>query len=580
MGASRRERARGLGAHALTVLVCAGLGVLSVVICGYRFGVDDQAQYLVQVIGLWEPGVFGADPYLRVFGSLGSVFWHGVAMVADESNIGVVVLAMTLGIASLNAVLLSGIGRLLVREFGSDRWWVRAGGLMGVVLVVVPKELNWFGVVSLADMELTATLAAVAFVFGSLYCWVRGWRASSLVLSGVCVLVHAQTGGALLAAWWCASAWCAVREGKGWVGVGVVGVLSCAGLVVAAETMGLDAERTAAVGAVGRDLYTELIEPTTVMARSWGAMLGLIWLGVLAAVDLRGRIAGSAVLRGFVVWWAGSMVYPVVALGMDAVGLEHVLLWRLMTGRAFMLGQVGAVVMLGVWCAVQAGAGGRRLFDGALVLVTVAAWPFPLLGDLGGAVGLFGVGATIIGPGSLGIAQYGGTAVRAGAARRAVISMGITIAFLVGLAVVSFTRREHAWTVRTDDAAWLGVQAWARAHSEEDAVFVTPPYLTGWRIGSHRATVGELRDGGLLFYRGDDVVAWRERMNALGIDQHAGFMVDSKQMEGMRSGYHAAIGKGIDEMFGAPYVVRERGLVEGGEVIWVNQGFEVVGVGG
>jgi len=42
---------------------------------------------------------------------------------------------------------------------------------------------------------------------------------------------------------------------------------------------------------------------------------------------------------------------------------------------------------------------------------------------------------------------------------------------------------------------WIGVQLWAKENTPIDAMFITPPYLQGFRIYSERGAVAEWKDG-------------------------------------------------------------------------------------
>jgi hypothetical protein len=41
---------------------------------------------------------------------------------------------------------------------------------------------------------------------------------------------------------------------------------------------------------------------------------------------------------------------------------------------------------------------------------------------------------------------------------------------------------------------WIGVQLWAKENTPIDAMFITPPYLQGFRIYSERGAVAEWKD--------------------------------------------------------------------------------------
>jgi len=152
----------------LCSLVAAALAWASTSICQYRFGVEDQAQYLVQLQALEHPGTFTNDPYLDSFTSLGSVFWHGIAAISSPKSLPTIVLSIHLALTGIFAITLAwAVWPALPRLAG--RGPLRGIGtaliaMIPALLLVVPKEQNWFGLVSLSDRELTATFAVLPLV--------------------------------------------------------------------------------------------------------------------------------------------------------------------------------------------------------------------------------------------------------------------------------------------------------------------------------------------------------------------------------------------------------------------------------
>lgn len=62
---------------------------------------------------------------------------------------------------------------------------------------------------------------------------------------------------------------------------------------------------------------------------------------------------------------------------------------------------------------------------------------------------------------------------------------------------------------------WREVQAWAKANTPAEAVFLTPPNLSGFRSFSQRGIVADAKDGGVIFYSQEYARLWQERMQAL-----------------------------------------------------------------
>ena len=63
---------------------------------------------------------------------------------------------------------------------------------------------------------------------------------------------------------------------------------------------------------------------------------------------------------------------------------------------------------------------------------------------------------------------------------------------------------------------WTGIQEWVRDYTPQDALFITPPYLSGFRVISKRATVLEVADAEAVLRDPEFADIWMERMNALG----------------------------------------------------------------
>lgn len=130
------------------------------------------------------------------------------------------------------------------------------------------------------------------------------------------------------------------------------------------------------------------------------------------------------------------------------------------------------------------------------------------------------------------------------------------------------------------------MQQWARTHTDADALFITPPYLSGWRLESHRAAFGEWKDGGLLFYAGRPAFDWAERMTLLGavdvprwieIDQLLDAdRLDSARLKRWRRAYHDAAPRVAATLGREVYVIAEIGAVDAETtVLWRNATFGV-----
>ena len=85
------------------------------------------------------------------------------------------------------------------------------------------------------------------------------------------------------------------------------------------------------------------------------------------------------------------------------------------------------------------------------------------------------------------------------------------ICVLVALVLIVPTMQQRS----VPDRDWMQVQQWAKDKTPSNALFLTRPQDSGFRIYSDRAVVGEWRDGTQLYFNGAFADEWWERMNAL-----------------------------------------------------------------
>ena len=73
---------------------------------------------------------------------------------------------------------------------------------------------------------------------------------------------------------------------------------------------------------------------------------------------------------------------------------------------------------------------------------------------------------------------------------------------------------------------WIDLQLWAKNNTSKEAIFLVPPYQTGFRIFSERSIIGDIKDGAVVMYSPVYAVKWSTLMQDLaGYDnfQHADF---------------------------------------------------------
>ncbi len=502
------------------------------VVCDYRYGVNDQAQYLVQMMAARDSGLFASDPYLLAFDSLHSIFWTGMARITPASLQPEVILLVTLLIAATNAFLLMLIGeRLFPRKHRTQA--AAMAGMLAALVFVTPKEQNWFGLVGLADVELTATFAAVPCVFAATLLWIRGHVWWSLAACLFALPLHGQTGAAMCGTWTLAA--CFAGGGRprltlAGLGMGVIGMVGLTVLAVRDTMPPADLDRLHAIGSA---LYEPLIDPLAVPPKSWVGLVVLLSLGAWGAHVLWRRTEEGAPARRLLIWGLASLVFPVGGMLVHAIGVEHALLWKLMVGRAFMLSQIVS-----------------------LLLTTVAA---------------------------VKLISEAGTSLNRLRLRSALMTALLTVLVVWPMAWKEY-RIGFPALKSGHKSGWLEAQAWAHEQTPADALFITPPYLSDWRIGSGRATYGEIKDGCLLFYTGDGALEWAVRMEWLGMPSTYPFKEARHSVRGarrdkldrLRASYRSALLSSVDTFADSPtvYVVVEAVCdAEVGDPVWHNNDF-------
>ncbi|MFI4897561.1 MAG: DUF6798 domain-containing protein [Phycisphaerales bacterium JB059] len=577
-----RPRARG------RLFVVLGLALAAMGACGYRFGLTDQTQYLAHYVALRWPGSLEGDLYLEAFSALGSFLWAPLAVV-PQRWLPLAAAVLTAGIAGASALVLMGLSRAL----GVGGRAESAGALAlaaSAMALVVPKEQNYFGLVSLADVELTATLAVLPLVLGSMACFARGRVRCALLLALAAVPIHGQTAAYALGAWCTGVALCDGRE-RGRLalalGVGVAGVL---GVLWARGIGPVNPDAMGDYETLGRALYAPLIDLWSVPLQSWIALAIVLAMGLSAApAFLRDGSAMPPPHRSarerLVAYGLGSLAVPALGGLLQGLGRDEPLLWRLMVPRSLMLAQVVSVIIAAVWATDRIAQGGRERAVGALVLLGVILWPAPGAGHLAaGALGALVVG--LIAGASLAPRVGGASSVRAGGALWHGLALGVCVVF----GVWAQWRSGLPWLRDATDASWRETQRWANENTPRGSRFVTPPYLAGWRIGAHRPTFGELRDGGLMFYAGDPALEWERRMRLLGMDRMRAWWWDvppgdpAPEHAALRAQYAEAIRERWPEIAresAADYVVMESSAGAGmGDPVWSNGRFGVFRVAG
>jgi hypothetical protein len=91
---------------------------------------------------------------------------------------------------------------------------------------------------------------------------------------------------------------------------------------------------------------------------------------------------------------------------------------------------------------------------------------------------------------------------------------------------------------------WIAAQLWAKENTPLDAMFITPPYLQGFRIYSERGVLAEWKDGTQQYFDTEYSFIWWDRISDLGVD-------DNKYYDNLPKERVLELGK----KYGASYIV-------------------------
>lgn len=119
--------------------------------------------------------------------------------------------------------------------------------------------------------------------------------------------------------------------------------------------------------------------------------------------------------------------------------------------------------------------------------------------------------------------------------------------------VAALGRIQPTLTVRTD---WDSLCAWIQQHTPRDAIFITPPYLEGFRLRAERAIVVDFKS---TAYLEADVREWRDRL--LDLTSHVVYTRKQDPYPAMRVGYQSLTPDAIRLVaakYRATFVVAER----------------------
>jgi hypothetical protein len=523
-------------------VVATGLLLLSTAVVhwqGYSFGGRGHSIHIPLVRWLLDRRLFPLDPITDTFEGFATWFFHGVAALVRVTGdlelaffacyfvslLGLVSGAWALNRAAAGSPAAGVLAALLFVSqqpslAGESSHWYglthagfAAGGLVWCLALYIGgrRLLAWALVGALFNIHALAALyvAAMLGVDGLLRLRERGARELAVGV-GACALLALPTLG-----WILLSAgsdpieslplWLRIMRVRSSIhafplsmGLGTYGrfaMLLCLGWLGVRMAPPGPLWRHLAPFAVAVALmclagvvFAEWIPtPTVIRAQlvrssKWIAYLALVSIARLAVLCwARGgvaRVAGALAIAGVLLrepsWLALSLALLLLT---GDYGIGTVLAGSASIAAAALGGGITAPPELGLEAvAVHF----KRLLEGPTSLVCLAAW-------------------------------LSFAAARPGWARR--VAALLVVALTLGWLLPDLYTQRHSDRRRD---TWKQVQDWARENTPADALFLTPPGETGFRVFSERGIAGEWKDGTQQFFANRFAVEWWERMHALG----------------------------------------------------------------
>jgi endo-1,4-beta-xylanase len=121
-------------------------------------------------------------------------------------------------------------------------------------------------------------------------------------------------------------------------------------------------------------------------------------------------------------------------------------------------------------------------------------------------------------------------------------------------------------------ARWIEAQRWVAANTPPDAVLLTPPEMSGFRIHSQRSIVGEWRDGTQMYFTAAFADEWSRRMQ----DLRPEMLVDTRGRQLLLPGkrLHELTDEQLIELagkYGASYIVLAAGAERNLDQVYSNR---------
>jgi hypothetical protein len=458
----------------------------------YRYGASDHTVYIPIVKTLIDASLYPGDPVVATPNLRLSALWRLIAFLHGVGGVDLATVFLSLHLLSLVALCLAvyGLTRTLSGTTGA--------GLIAMAIAVVPKQMP-AGVASLDDMLLTRG-AALPFVIFAGVATLRENRVTAAALLSVAFWLHPLTAIYAGIAYGVGLAGVSRSRLLSWIPAGVLVIALCIPAVLMRDSVPvLNGESARAWMDLQWIRSRHHLFPSSWAPRQWLSLLACLGSLLLCGQSLRWTTG----VRSVGMWCAAALGLLGVAFVCSQVVPVRTLI-ELQFGRS--------LVLVPFWTAsVAAIVLARSVSDGRLG-PSVRAFV---------GVGLLAVGssnpALIVALALAGLAAWAMS--KTGRIHAGPVTTILFAALLLSIAPLSAGHRPMPLFFDVDESApWRAVQQWARKNTPIDALFVVPPFSSGFRSGSERSVWVEWKDGTVGIFDAAFGQEWIKRMTLLGVD--------------------------------------------------------------
>ncbi len=515
-------------------LLAACATVLTVLVFGYDYGVDPNlAQVLPYVNRLLEPSLYTGDAFVSSFSAFPSVYPRLAALGASLMSLEKLHLAAYL--AARFAFF------LVVFELGLELFRSRRSAAAAVLLAALSAQVNVLTPLGEDPLIKTAlyqsTLAGLACA-ASLFYFLKSRYRPAFALLGAALFLNGLAAAYLAILFAAASpgAWDR-RLRNGWLLF--VAVFAC-WAAWAASLPNPGGGAGPAYLAVLRRWYPGHYFPFSWTAAKWFGAAVLVPLNALLIIPgLKGCSAPGrikAFLLAFAAMWGAAFVFGELLPERHLVALQLLrsdslfcLLGVVFAGdllRRLLEGEAAGDWALAAYAALSQTGLNATLF--VLPLPFLLAARFYGNGKAFRAAALGGalccaflafhadpaaVKKTALALLLLALAAAAGLSYRSAVSRRLAFGLALLIVLMPLLPVANYRLRNGQWgNYPPETSDWVGLQLWARANTQRNALFLVPPGTYGFRVFSLRSPVVEWLDCSAMHWAPGFEKDWARRM--------------------------------------------------------------------